>query len=184
MVQQQPWVLSAVARRSLQTSQNALQLKFSSKSTSSSCEPDYDELMFRAKDRKNRDRKTWTLRKFLSFVSSFYDPLGIISPFLIQAKILLQELWKHGREWNEAISGNNGRVIKDWVEETELLGTVGVNRLVGGTGLEDTMELHVFCDLSLEATAPVAYIKTTSNQGTTTRAKQEWHPYVKKKFPD
>ena len=130
---------------------------------------DEDKLLFKAKDRRNLDRKTWTQRKFLSFVSSFYDPLGIISPFLIRAKVLLQELWRHGREWDKAIKGDNEKAIKDWVEETELLGTVGVNRLVGGTGLGDTMELHVFCDASLEATAAVAYIKTYSNQGTTIR---------------
>ena len=130
---------------------------------------DGDKIMFKAKDRRNLDRKTWTQRKFLSFVSSFYDPLGIISPFLIRAKILLQELWKHGREWDKAISGDNGKAIKDWVQETEQIGTVGVNRLVGGTSLGDTMELHVFCDASLEATAAVAYIKTTRNQETTTR---------------
>ena len=58
---------------------------------------------------------------------------------------------------------DNGKAIKDWVQETELLGTVGVNRLVGGTALGDTMELHVFCDASLEATAAVTYIKTTRN---------------------
>ena len=80
------------------------------------------------------------------FCVNFYDPLGIISPFLIRAKILLQEMWKHEREWDKAISGDNGKAIKDWVEETELLGTVGVNRLLGGTGLVDTMENHVFCD--------------------------------------
>ena len=102
-------------------------------------------------------------------MSSFYDRLGIISPILIRAKILLQKLWKLGREWDKAINGDNGKDIKDWVEETELLGTVGVNRLVYGTGLGDTMELHVFCDASLEATAAAAYIKTTSNQGTTIR---------------
>ena len=130
---------------------------------------DEDKIMFKAKDRKNLDRKPWTLRKFLSFVSSFYDPLGIISTFLIRAKILLQELWKHGREWDKAISGDHGKAIKDWVEETELLGTVGVNRLEGGTRLGDTMELYLFCDASLEATAAVAYIKTTSKQGTTIR---------------
>ena len=49
------------------------------------------------------------------------------------------------------------------------LGMVGINRLVGGTGLGNTTELHVFCDASLEGTAAVAYIKTTSNQGTTIR---------------
>ena len=86
---------------------------------------DEDKIMFKAKDRKNLDRKTWTQRKFLSFVSSFYDPLGIISPFLIRAKILLPERLRHGREWDEAIKGDNGKSIMDWVEETELLGTVG-----------------------------------------------------------
>ena len=96
-----------------------------------------DKIMFKEKDRKSVDRKTWTQRKFLSFVSSFYDTLGIISLFLIRAKILLQELWKHGRKWDKAMSGDNGKAIKDWVEETELLGTVGVNRLVVGTGLGD-----------------------------------------------
>ena len=60
---------------------------------------DDDRLKFRANDRKkNLDRKIRTQRKFLSFVSGFYDSLGTISPFLIRAKILLQELWKHGRE--------------------------------------------------------------------------------------
>ena len=133
------------------------------------CSLDEDKIMFKAKDRKKLDRKTWTQRKFLSFVSSFYNPLGIISPFLIRANILLHELWKHGREWDKAISGDNGKAIKDWVEETELLGTVRINRLAGGTGLGDTMELQLFCDASLEARAALAYIKTTSNQGTTVR---------------
>ena len=125
---------------------------------------DEDKIMFKAKDRKNLDRKTWTQRKFLSFVSSFHDPLGIISPFLIRSKILLQELWKHGREWDKAISGHNGNAIKDWVEETELLGTVGLNRLIGGTGLGDTMELHVFCDASLGATAGSGSIHQDNQQ--------------------
>ncbi|XP_075248377.1 uncharacterized protein LOC142341335 [Convolutriloba macropyga] len=130
---------------------------------------DEDKIMFKANNRNNLDRKTWTQCKFLSFVSSFHNPLGIISPFLIRAKIRLQELWKHGREWDKATSGDNGKAIKDWVEETEWFGTVGVLRLVGGTGLGDTMELHVFCNASLEARAAVAYIKSTSNQGTTIR---------------
>ena len=52
------------------------------------------------------------------FVSSFHNPLGIISPFLIRAKILQLELWKHVREWDKAISGDNGKAIKVWVEET------------------------------------------------------------------
>ena len=128
-----------------------------------------NNLLFKAIDRKNLDRKTWRQSKFLRFFSSFCDPLGIISPFLIRAKIQLQKIWKHGRQRDKAISGDNGNAIRDWVQETELLVTVVVNRLVSGRALGDTMELHVFCDASLEATAAVTYIKTTRNQEIRTR---------------
>ena len=101
----------------------------------------------------------------VKFLQSFENHIPIPHP----SKDSLLELWKHGREWVEAIIGDNGRATKDWVEETELLSTVGVHRLLGGTGLGDTIELHLFCDPSLKATAVAAYIKTTSNQGTTIR---------------
>ena len=64
-------------------------------------------------------------------------------------------------------------------------------RLVGGTGrwynTWDTMENQVLCDATLEATAAVAFIKTTRSQETTTRflwEKQESRRYVKKQYQD
>ena len=74
----------------------------------------------------------------------------------------------YGSTWDKAISGDNRKAIKDWVQETELLGTVGVNSMVGGTALGDTRELHVFCNAWLEATAAVAYIKKKRNEETLT----------------
>ena len=100
-------------------------------------------------------------------MSIVYDSLGIISLFLILAKILQQKLWKDGCDWDKAISGQNGNAIKDLVQESQPLGTVGLNRLISGSAHEDTTELHVFCDALLEATAAVAYIKTTRNKETT-----------------
>ena len=131
--------------------------------------------------------KTWTQRKFLSLVSSFYDPLGIISPFLIQAKILLQKLSQHGQKWDKAISGDNGNASKDWVRETKMSATVGVNRLVGDTAVGEIIELHVFCDALLEESAVVAHIKTNRNQEATSgflMGNNEWHPYAKQHFTD
>ena len=51
---------------------------------------------------------------------------------------------KLGRDWDNAMSGDNGKAINDWVKETELLGTVGVNSLVGSTALGNTIEFYVF----------------------------------------
>ena len=101
----------------------------------------------------------------VKFLQSFGNHISIPHP----SKNLTARTVKNGREWDKAISRDNGKASKEWVQEMELLGTVGVNRLVGGTALGDTMEFHVICDASLEAKAAVAYLKTTRNQETTTR---------------
>ena len=46
--------------------------------------------------------KPLTHRGILSIVSSVYDPLGFISPFVLTAKIILDKI-----DWNEEISGDN-----------------------------------------------------------------------------
>ena len=32
-----------------------------------------------------------------------FDPLGLVSPFVVQAKIMLQELWNRGYDWDEEV---------------------------------------------------------------------------------
>ena len=49
----------------------------------------------------------------------FYDRLGIC-----RAKILQQELWKHGPDWNKATSGDNVKAIRDWVNQNVRYGRV------------------------------------------------------------
>ncbi|XP_037930763.1 uncharacterized protein LOC119665609 [Teleopsis dalmanni] len=42
-------------------------------------------------------------RNILSLASSLYDPLNLISPLIIKAKILLQQLWIIGCDWDESV---------------------------------------------------------------------------------
>jgi hypothetical protein len=44
-----------------------------------------------------------TRRGILSMVSSVFDPLGFLAPFMLKAKCLLQELCKHQLGWDEKI---------------------------------------------------------------------------------
>ena len=39
-------------------------------------------------------QKSWTRRGLLSVISSVYDPLGFATPFLLQGKLLIQQLCK------------------------------------------------------------------------------------------
>ena len=49
-----------------------------------------------------------TRRVILSVVSSIYDPLGFLSPFILQAKMILRDLCKKGLNWDDQIP-NKGR---------------------------------------------------------------------------
>ena len=44
-----------------------------------------------------------TKREFLRVVSSVFDPLGLVSPMLILAKVMMQELWIKKVEWDEKL---------------------------------------------------------------------------------
>ena len=58
-----------------------------------------DEFVFRMQLK----RKPPTRRGLLSVVSSVFDPLGFISPFLLSAKIILQDPCRGKLKWDDVI---------------------------------------------------------------------------------
>ena len=47
----------------------------------------------------------------LSFVSSIFDPLGILYPSLIEPKQIIQDLWKQNIDWDEQIPAE---ILQRW----------------------------------------------------------------------
>ena len=45
----------------------------------------------------------YSQRKIFGLVCSIFDSLGILSPLTIRFKILLQEIWKLGKKWDEPL---------------------------------------------------------------------------------
>lgn len=45
-----------------------------------------------------------TRRGLLSVISSVYDPLGFVAPFVLPAKVLLQDLCKRKFDWDDPIT--------------------------------------------------------------------------------
>ena len=47
-----------------------------------------------------------TKRSLLSLASRMFDPMGLISHFTVRAKILFQELWRRGLEWDDPLDSD------------------------------------------------------------------------------
>ena len=71
-----------------------------------------DEFHFNFKRTKHHATK----RGLLSFVSSIFDPLGFLTPFLVTPKLLMQSLWSANVGWDEKISNEIINDFKTWKE--------------------------------------------------------------------
>ena len=49
----------------------------------------------------------FTRRGLLSVLASIYDPLGLIAPYMLPAKLLLQRLANQGLDWDSKISDSD-----------------------------------------------------------------------------
>ena len=60
----------------------------------------------------------WTQRKVLSVVSSVFDPLGFLAPFVIRGRIIMKQIWQtKGQQWDTAISDSLSDEFSNWVAE-------------------------------------------------------------------
>ena len=70
-----------------------------------------------------------TKRSLLSLASRVFDPMGLISPFTVRAKILFQELWRRGLEWDDPLDNDIEQEWSSWKSELLQLKDVTIPRL-------------------------------------------------------
>ncbi|KAJ8957238.1 hypothetical protein NQ318_007802 [Aromia moschata] len=61
---------------------------------------------------RNQPYERVTKRTILSNVSQIFDPLGLVGPTVIVAKIMLQRLWRLKLDWDEAVPED---LFTDWI---------------------------------------------------------------------
>lgn len=114
-------------------------------------DPQQDELYFKIEPAKEQLN---TKRRFLGYLSTIFDPLGILAPFTVTGKILLQEVWERNLEWDEEFPSEVIDKVKSW--ETTM------TSLSGQTIPRHTpylSSLDVYVDASEAAYAACIYAK-------------------------
>ena len=116
-----------------------------------------DTLVFQFKSSPSADSK----RSILSAVSSVYDPVGLLAPVVLVAKILLQDIWRLKTDWDDPLPLE---VLSRWRRWTVALPTlehlsVRRNHLTKPQSSYRSLQLHAFSDASKDGFGAVVYLR-------------------------
>ncbi|XP_059048268.1 uncharacterized protein LOC131843613 [Achroia grisella] len=100
-----------------------------------------------------------TKSEALGAVMSLFDPLGLLSPYTITAKIILQALWVQKVEWDDPLPAEEARTFQEWRDDLAYIEELRLPRWYG-TNDSQRSQLHVFTDASEQAYATAAYWRT------------------------
>ncbi|XP_038131095.1 uncharacterized protein LOC119776626 [Cyprinodon tularosa] len=110
--------------------------------------------------------KPSTKRGLLSTISSIYDPLGFVGPFILRGKALFQTLCRLKLGWDEIIPSDIAEQWGRWLDDLPKLCRLQVTRCLRHkdfTAAPVTMQLHHFSDASELGYGAVSYLRVVSN---------------------
>ncbi|XP_015761461.1 PREDICTED: uncharacterized protein LOC107340610 [Acropora digitifera] len=108
-----------------------------------------------------------TRRSLLKVTSSFFDPLGILSPVLVQMKLLFQLLCQENVAWDVPLPEPVRRQWKAWLQDLREVQQIMIPRCLYD-GVEEVVTsytLHGFGDASAKAYCAVVYVVLETSSG-------------------
>lgn len=118
-----------------------------------------DKLHFTTKIDSNSYNNKLTKRIMLSLISQIYDPLGLLAPVVILAKILLQKLWLIKLDWDSPVSADIAQTWNSLVGTLSCLHELRIPRHVMSDNKQYS-ELHIYTDASQLAYGSCAFVRT------------------------
>ncbi|CAG2211583.1 unnamed protein product [Mytilus edulis] len=107
----------------------------------------------------------FTKRNILSKVATLLDPLGFIAPYTIRGKLLLQEMWTAGLDWDDQLDEELVEKSREWFRELDELCCIEIPRRLQLNEDIVSTSLHTFSDASQEAYGSVIYARNEHTSG-------------------
>ena len=107
--------------------------------------------------------KSLTQRLVLSLVSKVFDPIGLVAPFTVGARLLLKDIWRvSGQHWDEELPKHTVEKFLEWSVELPKLAEITIPRSYFSGNFKH-LELHMFGDSSQEVFSAVAFLRAQVN---------------------
>ncbi|XP_053686518.1 uncharacterized protein LOC128736060 [Sabethes cyaneus] len=104
-----------------------------------------------------------TKRTILSQIASLFDPLGLLAPVIVKAKLVMQRMWELKVAWD---APPPGELCNDWlvlVQKFSLLNSFQIPRKVISIRKWSRLYLHGYCDASDLAMGACIYIRAVDD---------------------
>ena len=104
-------------------------------------------------------KPTVTQRVALSLVSSVYDPIGLVAPYTVKARLLLKDIGRLSeQQWDDDLPPDIVTKFLDWTQELPTLSDIAIARAYF-QGTIKALELHVFGDSSQDVFSAVVFLR-------------------------
>ncbi|XP_063892244.1 uncharacterized protein LOC110380377 isoform X2 [Helicoverpa armigera] len=123
------------------------------------CEADYLAFSISIDDKKQVSK-----RQILSVISQIFDPLGLVGPCVVEAKIVMQKLWLDKCDWDEQVPESIYHFWSNFVNTLPCLNNLRIPRWVVCDNAI-LHEIHVFTDASERAFGCCVYLRSVNMEG-------------------
>ncbi|XP_033222634.1 uncharacterized protein LOC117176490 [Belonocnema kinseyi] len=103
-------------------------------------------------------------RSIFSQIAKLFDPLGLLGPVIVTAKIFIQSLWKTQLSWDDEVPPNLHKTSLEYRNQLPLLNHIQLNRCISVKNCVE-LQIHGFGDASEKAYGACLYLRSTDNQG-------------------
>ncbi|XP_055590754.1 uncharacterized protein LOC129742843 [Uranotaenia lowii] len=155
-------------------------------------EPAADNLRFHIQLPKQPPDTLMTKRIALSQIAQLFDPLGLVGPVIVTAKIFMQTLWGLTSDedkpwgWDQPLPDSLSNYWIKYYSQLPLLEQLRIPRCVV-LAEPSSIELHLFSDASEQAYGACAYLRSTDASGNVLvsllTAKSKVSPLKKRSIP-
>lgn len=124
-----------------------------------------DQFNLRPNQEYSINKNHVTKRTILSNIARIFDPLGLVGPVVVRAKMQLQALWKLNLSWDESLPMS---LFTDWIKLSHCLNDLNniyIPRQATISQSSLPYDLHGFSDASERAYGAAVYLRHEDERG-------------------